>query len=98
MGNRDFRVEAPRMSRRERMNRYRQLVDRQLVSLKGLWPVPSDYAGLRHSLGKDLLAGVTVAVVGTREPQRSRAVRDAIFAAPSVRQAIFTALVGQEER
>ena len=63
MGNRDFRVEAPRMSRRERMNRYRQLVDRQLVSLKGLWPVPSDYAGLRHSLGKDLLAGVTVAVV-----------------------------------
>lgn len=63
MGDRDFRIEAPQMSRRERMDHYRRLMDRHLVSMKGLWPTREDYHGLRRSLGSDLLAGVTVAVV-----------------------------------
>ncbi len=62
--------------------------------------VRADHAagGSAWTAASQSAGGVTVAVVGNREPQRSRAVRDAIFAAPSVRQAIFTALVGQEER
>lgn len=47
----------------------------------------SAWTAASHSAG-----GVTVAVIGNRDPQRSRSVREAIFAAPSVRQAIFSAL------
>ncbi|HHT12488.1 MAG TPA: SulP family inorganic anion transporter [Propionibacterium sp.] len=31
--------------------------------MRNLWPVPSDYAGLRQSWAKDLVAGITVGVV-----------------------------------
>ncbi len=47
----------------------------------------SAWTAASHSAG-----GVTVAVIGNREPRRSRNVRDAIFASQSVRQAIFSAL------
>ena len=63
MGNRDFRVLAPDLTRRERVTQYRRAVDRHLLSMKDLWPVPSDYRGFRRSWSRDLLAGVTVAVV-----------------------------------
>lgn len=46
----------------------------------------SAWTAASHSAG-----GVTVAVLGNRDPQRSRAVRDAIFASDSVRAAIFAA-------
>ncbi|HSO68420.1 MAG TPA: SulP family inorganic anion transporter [Arachnia sp.] len=63
MGNRDFRVEAKRLTPQEKLERYRTLVGSHLVSFAGLWPTPKDYAGLRSSWGKDLLAGVTVGIV-----------------------------------
>lgn len=63
MGNRDFRIEAKRLTPREKLERYRTLVGSHLVSFAGLWPTPKDYAGLRSSWGKDLLAGVTVGIV-----------------------------------
>ncbi|HRA76696.1 MAG TPA: SulP family inorganic anion transporter, partial [Propionicimonas sp.] len=63
MGNRDFRIEAARLTPKEQFERYRELVGDHLISFKGLWPTPSDYAGLRSSWAKDLLAGVTVGVV-----------------------------------
>ncbi|SHJ68582.1 sirohydrochlorin cobaltochelatase [Tessaracoccus bendigoensis DSM 12906] len=47
----------------------------------------SAWTAASHSAG-----GVSVAVIGNREPRRSRTVRDAIFASQSVRQAIFSAL------
>lgn len=46
----------------------------------------SAWTAASHSAG-----GVTIAVIGNRDPHRSRAVRDAIFASDSVRSAIFTA-------
>ena len=57
MGNRDFRIEAARLTPKEQFERYRELVGDHLISFKGLWPTPSDYAGLRSSWAKDLLAG-----------------------------------------
>ena len=47
----------------------------------------SAWTAASHSAG-----GVTVAVLGNREPRRSRSVRDAIFASQSVRHAIFSQL------
>lgn len=46
----------------------------------------SAWTAASHSAG-----GVTIAVIGNRDPQRSRTVRDAIFASASVRSAIFAA-------
>ena len=63
MGNRDFRIEAARLTPKEQFERYREMVGDHLISFKGLWPTSSDYAGLRSSWAKDLLAGVTVGVV-----------------------------------
>lgn len=63
MGNRDFRIEATRLTARESVERYRDVVGDHLISLKGLWPSPSDYTGLRSSWAKDLISGVTVGVV-----------------------------------
>lgn len=63
MGNRDFRIEPPRLTPQEQLREYRRTVGRHVISLGELWPRPGDYAGLRQSFGKDLVAGVTVGVV-----------------------------------
>lgn len=63
MGNRDFRIEPPRLTPKEQLREYRRTVERHVVGLADLWPRPSDYAALRHSWAKDLVAGLTVGVV-----------------------------------
>jgi len=63
VGNRDFRIEATRLTPREAVEHYRSLVGQHLISVAGLWPTRRDYTGLRSSWAKDLLAGVTVGVV-----------------------------------
>lgn len=63
MGNRDFRIEPPRLTPREQLRHYRSVVGRHLVTIGGLWPTPADYAGLKKSWTKDLIAGITVGVV-----------------------------------
>lgn len=63
MGNRDFRIEPLRLTPREQIRRYRTLAGAHVINLRNLWPVPSDYAGLRQSWAKDLVAGITVGVV-----------------------------------
>ncbi|MDO5677101.1 MAG: SulP family inorganic anion transporter [Propionibacteriaceae bacterium] len=63
MGNRDFRVEPQRLTPREQIRRYRTLAGEHVINLRHLWPVPSDYAGLKTAWAKDLVAGITVGVV-----------------------------------
>lgn len=63
MGDRDFRREAPRLTPREQIRRYREIAGTHVINLRNLWPVAGDYAGLRHSWTKDLIAGITVGVV-----------------------------------
>lgn len=65
MGNRDFRIESPQLTLtpKEQIRHYRAVAGEHLINLRNLWPGPSDYAGLRGSWLKDLVAGVTVGVV-----------------------------------
>lgn len=63
MGNRDFRIEPQRLTPREQIRRYRALAGEHVISLRHQWPRPSDYAGVRTSWARDLVAGVTVGVV-----------------------------------
>lgn len=60
----DYRVLPPEhRSTREQLTHSREVLGERIVSLKGLWPTPSDYRDLPRSWGKDLLAGLTVGVV-----------------------------------
>lgn len=63
MKKQDFRIEPPQLTPREQFRQYRRTVGRHVISMAGLWPAPSDYAGLGKSWSKDLIAGVTVGVV-----------------------------------
>lgn len=63
MGNRDFRIEPVRLTPRQQIARYRAMAGQHVVSLRNLWPSPHDYAGLKSSWARDLLAGITVGVV-----------------------------------
>lgn len=63
MGNRDFRIEPVRLTPRQQIARYRAMAGQHVVSLRNLWPSPHDYAGLKNSWARDLLAGITVGVV-----------------------------------
>ena len=63
MGNRDFRIESPQLTPREQVQQYRRVVGNHVISIAGLWPTPRDYIGLKQSWSKDLIAGITVAVV-----------------------------------
>lgn len=59
----DYRVQPPQATVGENVARVADVVGAHLISLKGLFPVPSDYRGLRRSWTKDLLSGLTVGVV-----------------------------------
>ncbi len=63
MRNWDYRIEPPQLTPREQWREYRRQVGRHVISMAGLWPTASDYAALRKSWAKDLIAGVTVGVV-----------------------------------
>lgn len=60
---RDYRIQPPQKSVGENVSDYLEAVGEHLVSLKGVWPSASDYAGLRTSWAKDLMAGLTVGIV-----------------------------------
>ncbi|WP_194793241.1 SulP family inorganic anion transporter [Raineyella fluvialis] len=60
---RDYRVQPPQATVGENVARVADVVGAHLISLKGMFPVPSDYRGLRHSWVKDLTSGLTVGVV-----------------------------------
>ena len=59
----DYRIEPPQATVEENMARVADVVGAHLISLKGLFPAPSDYRGLRRSWAKDLMSGLTVGVV-----------------------------------
>ncbi|MDO5534538.1 MAG: SulP family inorganic anion transporter [Propionibacteriaceae bacterium] len=59
----DYRIQPPQASAKDNVLGYLGTVGERLVDLKGLWPRPSDYAELRSSWRKDLIAGITVGVV-----------------------------------
>lgn len=59
----DYRVQPPQATMEENVARVADVVGAHLISLKGLFPVTSDYRDLRRSWAKDLVAGLTVGVV-----------------------------------
>lgn len=59
----DFRIQPPRHTATEQIAHAWDALGDHLISLKGLWPVPSDYAELPRTWRKDLLAGLTVGIV-----------------------------------
>ena len=63
MDNQDFRIESPRLTPRQQVQQYRRAVGNHVLNIAGLWPSLRDYADLKTSWSKDLLSGITVAVV-----------------------------------
>ena len=59
----DYRIEPPRQTRGEQFASAWDAVSEHLISLKGLWPTPADYAQLPHTWRRDLMAGLTVGIV-----------------------------------
>lgn len=59
----DYRVQPPQATVEENIAKVADVVSDHVVSLKGLFPTPSDYRGLRRSWTKDLMSGLTVGVV-----------------------------------
>ena len=60
---RDYRIQPTQATAQENLAGAVEVVGEHLISLKGLWPRRSDYAELRRSWARDLLAGVTVGIV-----------------------------------
>lgn len=59
----DFRIQPPRHTATEQIAHVWDALGDHLISLKGLWPVPADYAELPRTWRKDLLSGLTVGIV-----------------------------------
>lgn len=59
----DYRIQPPQHSRGEQLAAAWDAVSEHLISLKGLWPTPEDYAQLPRTWQRDLLAGLTVGIV-----------------------------------
>lgn len=59
----DYRVQPPRHTPTEQIAQAWDALGDHVISLKGLWPVPSDYAELARTWRKDLIAGLTVGIV-----------------------------------
>ena len=59
----DYRIEPPRHTRGEQLASAWDAVSGHVISLKGLWPTPADYAQLPRTWRRDLMAGLTVAQI-----------------------------------
>lgn len=59
----DYRVQPPRHTATEQITQAWDALGDHVISLKGLWPVPADYANLPRTWRKDLVAGLTVGIV-----------------------------------
>ncbi|ROR53207.1 SulP family sulfate permease [Luteococcus japonicus] len=59
----DHRIQPHHKSPREALHSGLRSAGTRVAEAKDLWPRPSDYAGLRGSWRRDLLAGLTVGVV-----------------------------------
>ena len=59
----DYRIEPPRHTRGEQLASAWDAVSGHVISLKGLWPTPADYAQLPRTWRRDLMAGLTVGIV-----------------------------------
>lgn len=59
----DFRVEPPKLTPRQKLRHYGQQLGKHFAGMGNLLPTQMDYVMLRSSWAKDLISGLTVGVV-----------------------------------